>query len=282
MMYFERPDKPEDFDEKSSKQLKKLKDLASKNISTIKFNDNFWRSYKSYFSKAQYRKCAYCDMHTSEVGDVEHYRPKSTIYSLKAQGDEQEGLQTVKGRLYEKDCEYGYWWMAYEWDNYLYACSICNRTWKSALFPLENERERLVGDEKYRYKSPCVNSYADETPLLLNPYDTKNTSEHFEFTKTGMIKPKAQSKHGKATIETVGLDRTSLVEFRSEVADMAYELIEAFALSSEASVVDQSGKMLLKLGKDSAQFSGMVRIMFEQYAKDFSWFDLVEYYAEKE
>lgn len=236
---------------------------------------------QSYFSKAQYRKCGYCDMKATEVGDVEHYRPKSAIYSLKTQGHEQDGLQNVKGRTYEDDCEHGYWWMAYDWNNYLYACSICNRTWKNALFPLENGRERLTGDEVYRYKSPCINSYVNESPLLLNPYDTINMSEHFEFTKTGIIKPKAQSIHGKATIETVGLDRTSLVEFRSDVADMAYELIEAFALSTEASIADSSGRLLLKLGKENAQFAGMVRIMFEQYAQDFSWLDLVEYYAEE-
>jgi hypothetical protein len=80
------------------------------------------------------RVCAYCqcDLPQNDPGDVEHYRPKST-----------------------------YWWLAYEFQNYLLSCRICNQVRKRELFPL-----RAGG-------GPC--SFADrglldqEEALLLDP-----------------------------------------------------------------------------------------------------------------
>lgn len=55
------------------------------------------------------RSCAYCDRELpgNDRGDVEHFRPKSI-----------------------------YWWLAYSFDNYLLACSVCNSAYKGEKFPL--------------------------------------------------------------------------------------------------------------------------------------------------
>jgi uncharacterized protein (TIGR02646 family) len=55
------------------------------------------------------RSCAYCDRELpgNDRGDVEHFRPKSI-----------------------------YWWLAYRFDNYLLACSVCNSAYKGEKFPL--------------------------------------------------------------------------------------------------------------------------------------------------
>ncbi|HEV7518961.1 MAG TPA: hypothetical protein VGR07_21935 [Thermoanaerobaculia bacterium] len=55
------------------------------------------------------RACAYCqcDLPANDRGDVEHFRPKSI-----------------------------YWWLAYEFTNYLLSCSTCNRVHKKSRFPL--------------------------------------------------------------------------------------------------------------------------------------------------
>lgn len=57
----------------------------------------------------QGRSCAYCDRELpgNDRGDVEHFRPKSV-----------------------------YWWLAYRFENYLLACSICNSSYKIEKFPL--------------------------------------------------------------------------------------------------------------------------------------------------
>jgi hypothetical protein len=61
----------------------------------IKFNSVFWKLAKKQLKKESNGKCAYCEANLQVVafGDVEHYRPKSI-----------------------------YWWLAYTYDNYVYAC----------------------------------------------------------------------------------------------------------------------------------------------------------------
>ena len=55
------------------------------------------------------RSCTYCDreLHGNDRGDVEHFRPKNV-----------------------------YWWLAYQFQNYLLACSVCNSSYKSNRFPI--------------------------------------------------------------------------------------------------------------------------------------------------
>ena len=76
---------------------------------TLEFNSNVWKAAKPQLKLESGGKCAYCESPTDTVahGDVEHYRPKSK-----------------------------YWWLAYCYDNYLYACQICNQVYKGDEFPV--------------------------------------------------------------------------------------------------------------------------------------------------
>lgn len=67
-----------------------------------------WKRAKDQLRVESDGKCAYCEGKASHVahGDVEHYRPKST-----------------------------YWWLAYCYDNYVFACQICNQSHKGSNFP---------------------------------------------------------------------------------------------------------------------------------------------------
>lgn len=67
-----------------------------------------WKQAKPQLRTETDGKCAYCEGKASHVahGDVEHFRPKSV-----------------------------YWWLAYCYDNYVYACQICNQTFKGSNFP---------------------------------------------------------------------------------------------------------------------------------------------------
>ncbi len=60
--------------------------------------------------------CAYCqcDLPRNDRGDVEHFRPKSS---------RQGALR-------------GYWWLAYDFGNYLLSCRKCNSDRKSDAFPI--------------------------------------------------------------------------------------------------------------------------------------------------
>jgi hypothetical protein len=62
---------------------------------------------KSDLAAMQYNKCCYCEKREEQAKyrDVEHYRPKST-----------------------------YWWLAWTWENLLFACVDCNREHKRDRF----------------------------------------------------------------------------------------------------------------------------------------------------
>ena len=68
-----------------------------------------WKAAKPQLKLETGGKCAYCESPTDTVahGDVEHFRPKSK-----------------------------YWWLAYCYDNYVYACQICNQVHKGDKFPI--------------------------------------------------------------------------------------------------------------------------------------------------
>jgi uncharacterized protein (TIGR02646 family) len=88
--------------------------------------------------------CAYCgiELRRGDRGDVEHFRPKQRV-----DGDEDHG---------------GYWWLAYEFGNYVLSCGPCNRNRKRAEFP-------LVDDDAERVTFCTRERLPEEARLLLDP-----------------------------------------------------------------------------------------------------------------
>jgi hypothetical protein len=99
----------------SAKLIQKHEDLierfytARKASAAIAFSSAKWKTAKDRLKLDSLDKCAYCEAPTAVVahGDVEHFRPKKL-----------------------------YWWLAYAFDNYVFACQICNQIYKSDNFPL--------------------------------------------------------------------------------------------------------------------------------------------------
>ena len=131
----------------------------------------YWSNFKGEFAKVS-EKCAYCELDAvgPSDGDVEHYRPKGSISKLdkKNQGEETPDLVRVKGRKFQQGCKTGYWWLAYDWANYLLSCGVCNRKWKRDLFPVKKGTNL-----KSRPSPGCEKT---EVPLLLNPYIALQTT----------------------------------------------------------------------------------------------------------
>lgn len=87
----------------------------------------------------QHSKCSYCECRvTKQYNDVEHYRPKSIYY-----------------------------WLGHNWSNLLYACDLCNRTYKRDSFPLADESTR--GD--INHESPLIINPSTEDPLIHIMYN---------------------------------------------------------------------------------------------------------------
>ena len=116
----------------------------------------------------QHRKCAYCEtlfLHSSP-GDVEHYRPKA--------GYRQATTSPVEGP--------GYYWLAYEWSNLLFACEDCNRIRKRQLFPLRNEPAGRARNHHH--------DLMQEVPLLLNPTTDPDPETHLTFSDSSTNRSK--------------------------------------------------------------------------------------------
>ena len=161
---------------------------------------------KKDLAAMQHQKRCYCEKRQEQAKyrDVEHYRPKSL-----------------------------YWWLAWTWENLLFACIDCNRDQKRDRFPLEPGSTSLVAEQ-----APPVG----ERPLLLDPSDSsvEPTKEIVFFRERIQGKerwiPRGVSARGRATIEVSGLDRPTLLDLYAEhVLHAVRPKLESFFAAHQAS-----------------------------------------------
>jgi hypothetical protein len=263
MQLFKRPPRARGFEKAVEQHRTTIKLFFQSRVAGSTETAQFapvWRDYKSHFAKAQRGKCGYCEMMVigGQPGDVEHYRPKGEIWVLRDDpatwGQEKEWASTVAGRQHEVLCDQGYWWLAYEWSNYLLSCTACNSYWKLSFFPVSDNRRKLP---------PRWN--ARETALLLDPFgSSKKPQEHLRFDDLGQIEARRDSRWGYETIRTCGLDRESLRRSRQEKARRAYKLAKDLSESADDHTYGQTLRDFYELGRDEYVHSGMVRAIFEE------------------
>jgi uncharacterized protein (TIGR02646 family) len=142
-------------------------------------------SVKKRLIGIQRSKCAFCEakpLHVSS-GDVEHFRPKAGV------------RQSGAGPLARP----GYYWLAYDWKNLLFACELCNRRHKKNLFPLI--------DPSRRAKSRQV-GIDNETPVFIDP-STEDPERYITYRDHVPVAIDGNLR-GKRTIKALGLDRSEL------------------------------------------------------------------------
>jgi hypothetical protein len=159
-----------------------------------------WKPLKEILIDMFHGKCAYCDAVFAPVdyGDVEHFRPKAGVF--------------------EDPTHPGYYWLAYEPENYLPACQLCNRGGKGTHFPVSGQRAYRPTD-----------SLAAELPDLLNPED--DVGKHLKFhpstsaaAKAGRVEPRdPKDPRAMASIEFYKLNRPRLLEFRLKEQEQALQ-----------------------------------------------------------
>ena len=194
---------------------------------------------KNALIKAQHGKCCFCERKTGKDGDVEHFRPKSGY------------RQAPKGPLLRP----GYYWLAYEWDNLLLACSACNQRHKRNLFPLTDPSLRA---------SLHTNDITREVPLFLQPAQ-QDPEHHIGFRKEIPYAVNG-SRMGKETIKALGLDREILNEVRRDRLAELKTLREVVALDATLStktegrkLVQKARALLAEAVTDAAEFAAMAR-----------------------
>ncbi len=154
--------------------------------------------------------CAYCGSRLpfNDRGDVEHFRPKSSVREAPDHG--------------------GYWWLAYDADNYILSCRVCNSNRKSNRFPLRANATR-------RATFRGVTSVGQEARLLPDP-----THDNLELLVTYdwhdelcMVEAAAdltprERQQARALVEFFKLNSDSrLVGERMEIRDAALARLDA-------------------------------------------------------
>lgn len=168
-------------------------------------------------------KCAYCEFRY-KGGDsvrVEHYRPK--------------------GGVAEDTNHPGYWWLASEWTNLLPACEHCNSWryhssgWDAQGVPhgrLRYGKKNAFPIQGAARATRASDDHALEDPLLIDP-TRQDPADHLAWTTVGgssVVVAKWQGgrarldPYAETTIQTLGLNRQSLVEDRTELMNDLREI----------------------------------------------------------
>lgn len=170
-------------------------------------------------------KCAYCESKITAIynGDIEHFRPKGKIQEANPKKP-------------------GYYWLASDWENLLFACPFCNQTntheifeggvikevvlGKLDQFPLTSERHRLnhmhgniYFTDHIAYKQAF--DLEESERLLLNPCIDDNIESFFKYGDDGAIiindglSPIERQK-SETSIRVYALHRLNLSQARHE------------------------------------------------------------------
>ncbi|TAD96211.1 MAG: hypothetical protein EAZ97_14400 [Bacteroidetes bacterium] len=219
-----------------------IKDFEEgKEIETkIKETEHIYQHFKAELLEIQHNKCCYCESRLLEksshqkAGDVEHFRPKNGY------------KQDILAKEVSKS---SYFWLAYDWDNLLFSCEVCNnKPYKENKFP-------LIDDSK-RAKSHRNNLNLEE-PYLINPAK-EDPEQHFTFRKE-FIFPK--SVRASISIKILGLDRKGLNITRLEHLKTVETLAE-FLDKVPENLKKEIEENIKEHKKSSAKFAGMIRANF--------------------
>ncbi len=229
------------------------------------FKSAIWKKAKEQLLAETSGKCSYCEAPTHEVafGDVEHYRPKST-----------------------------YWWLAYNYDNYLASCQLCNQKFKKAKFSTARAKLRgpvvrknskdqtLIGKVGSLGPDPTDqiqiegfrSLHEQERPLLLNPYydqpDLFYAWEADDLVREVRLAPASPgaAPFVRAAIEDFGINRPELRRSRY----LQYRIYRTFRRvlddpGMDVAIRQEVNGTVAEMESAGSPYAGMVRF-FSQWA----------------
>jgi uncharacterized protein (TIGR02646 family) len=210
--------------------------------SRFRFDSSVWIATKPALMVLTGNKCAYCESRLidTQLVDVDHFRPK-------------EGAENGDGT---SDHPF-YGWLAYEWENLLPACSVCNRRGRSdgrfvgkgRLFPVTGARASIL--------SSVGQCRSEEADTLVDPSDDE-PHHHLTFNEKGECVPK--SKRGEISISIFGLNRQSLVRERAELRSRVMLAVERIFKGVATGGSESAIRDLCNLTVREAPYAGAARV----------------------
>lgn len=189
-------------------------------------------------------KCCYCEckVYWKRIADVEHYRPKSQVS--------------------EDDDHKGYWWLAYDWENYFIACKICNSDYKSDHFPLlpGGIRATQPGD-----------SLQNEKPVLVHPTEGHPETlirfewEGLDFPLVKALGLVAGDQGARIANELTGINHIAQMEARwAKLPGLqsTAELMKHALKENDPALIEKYAKRIEEQTGDDQEFAGFCRFFF--------------------
>lgn len=209
-------------------------------------DDNpIWQELLVPLSQLSKGKCWYSEAQdVMSDRDIDHFRPKNEAKNLNniPRGDEE-----------------GYWWLAYDYENYRFSSQYSNQRrkdkfkkkkvtgGKGSLFPL------FAGSPVAKTKNRCC----DELIMLLDPCD-QNDPGLLTFDDKGVAMPDASAildpddkTRVDVSIKVYNLDNSTLVELRERIWGMCQRKIDEIRkITTDPDGISNTGKNRIKFLQD--------------------------------
>jgi len=226
-------DTPEFLEIKSKAEAarQKLIDFVSKNPNEDFSVSKIYKDFKEFLQETHKNRCAFCESELeTQYGDVEHYRPKKAVKTF------------PNGN---KEDHPGYYWKAYDWDNFLLSCIRCNRTLKKNFFPIRKQRISRHDEEDLD---------GLEEPLILNP--TKiDPVKHFRLDKKGNLI--GTTEIGKTTVAVFNLNDRFFVKKRKRAFAYGASIFRDYVTASgndNQDLLEERKSEILEIKKGDIEF----------------------------
>lgn len=195
-------------------------------------HSDVWRDFFSRLPENLKKKCWYCEAEEIRSDQpVDHFRPKNKI-----EGDEGHD---------------GYWWLAFDWENYRCACTYCNSRrkfdetegGKQCQFPIFNPDKRAYGP---------LDDLTAEEPAFLDPFDPDD-EKLLWFDGDGKPEPSSRALGNQIakvenSIKIFHLDQVKIVRRRNQLRIEVQRRVEALqrAISSNDTTTCRAEKSYLR------------------------------------
>lgn len=232
-----------------------------------------WGSLKEEFRQLSHEKCWYCEAKTDRMrGDIDHFRPK--------------------GRVIEAGSTHpGYWWLAFDWRNFRFVCSVCNSGSPDPTNPEKGGKGNhfpLVGGEAQRVCTPCpYEEHRREYPMLLDPTNADDPCL-ITFTSDGKPRPASKDKieylRAKESIKIYQLDhirsirkrrREIFIPMRNLVEEIQRDKLELAKDNNNDTLrvkIESNLKALRRMIAPQAEYSSAANAYLRRYRR-WSWVD---------
>lgn len=244
---------------------------TDKRSDVINKHSTLWAELRPELAKLSNSKCWYTEApQTGTDTDVDHFRPKNAVKDVKHPGT--------------NDKHPGYWWKAFDPENYRYSCIVANRRRKDV------ETDHVGGKADHFpiweevHRAWCENDDCDvEQPLLIDPCKQSEVAlltfgengeamaRHSEDDKPRLFKKADRS------IELYHLNHTDFVKARIEIRDKIkkyiadakryYKLLDSGDAHNEHSY-ERTIEHLRDISSERAPFSRFALTMLEPYKTD--------------